>query len=542
MSDFNKQVLNAITMMLDSLESNASFVRNPNQDKMINHIRQSLQSKSPIFVAEAGFGLGRKMAYLIACTAHAFAAGKSLVVSTYTTHSKCSIERDLELLKGVLVSNSVNVDIKVVLHSDFAENFIFRVRDDLPSPKAAVYVFDDAQRLEDAISKSSELEVSLNVLISTLNGFNSESMGKLFDSASELRSLFNDGFHSFFSKGNLLLCQQEGNCKRFLSDVMGHIDRVSFLSGKAALGCDEELAQYLLQVKSQLSKFSEQDVAAIPYEKWIDFDLGDYIFRAKSVSIERSLKGLWEANSGIVLTGSSLKMVDIESPTLMSINKYLFSIGLKLGSCSFISYEPARSKPKLDLHLPELPFDVNHDCFNRWVTDNLWGYCKDHEATFVLFNSRGAMEQARNSIEAVCTNNDFVIQCQGDRDAQAVAYYHQLALERGYGSIILGLSGYAEQLGELERLSNLVVTRIPFDMPDSPELKRKSEREQSMGYMPFFTLTLPKAAKELSQTVAQIVGASEQAVRCVVFDSRIVNSTYGHVLLDSLPPAELFIE
>lgn len=82
-------------------------------------------------------------------------------------------------------------------------------------------------------------------------------------------------------------------------------------------------------------------------------------------------------------------------------------------------------------------------------------------------------------------------------------------------------------------LSLLAIDRLPFARPDDPLL---NARRELAGPRAFYTVDLPRAAMLLTQGVGRLIrSASDQGV-VVVYDNRLLTSSYKNVLLDRLPP------
>jgi ATP-dependent DNA helicase DinG len=90
-------------------------------------------------------------------------------------------------------------------------------------------------------------------------------------------------------------------------------------------------------------------------------------------------------------------------------------------------------------------------------------------------------------------------------------------------------------------LRNVIVTKLPFDVPDHPVTEAKLEFIQEKGGNPFFDYSLPTAILKLKQGVGRLIrNKTDEGIICIL-DSRIINKTYGRYFIDSLPECEVLI-
>ena len=84
-------------------------------------------------------------------------------------------------------------------------------------------------------------------------------------------------------------------------------------------------------------------------------------------------------------------------------------------------------------------------------------------------------------------------------------------------------------------LRNVIITRLPFEVPDRPIVQARHELIESRGGKPFFEDSLPRAVLRFKQGFGRLVRSSTDEGRVVVLDPRIVTKRYGQMFLDALP-------
>ncbi|GAA5140089.1 ATP-dependent DNA helicase [Thalassotalea piscium] len=86
-----------------------------------------------------------------------------------------------------------------------------------------------------------------------------------------------------------------------------------------------------------------------------------------------------------------------------------------------------------------------------------------------------------------------------------------------------------------DKLTCVIIDKLPFASPDEPMLQARSEDVRRQGKDPFSEIQLPQAVIALKQGVGRLIrDVTDQGV-LVICDDRLVNRPYGQVFLKSLP-------
>jgi ATP-dependent DNA helicase DinG len=104
--------------------------------------------------------------------------------------------------------------------------------------------------------------------------------------------------------------------------------------------------------------------------------------------------------------------------------------------------------------------------------------------------------------------------------------------------LLLGTSTFWEGIDiPGERLSCVIVVRLPFPVPTDPVYAARAEQVRD----PFTHLALPQAALRLKQGFGRLIRRSTDRGAVVILDNRIIGRDYGKAFLDILPPASRFV-
>lgn len=295
-----------------------------------------------------------------------------------------------------------------------------------------------------------------------------------------------------------------------------------------------------LEAHALWQAFAVADVEADqpPQARWLQFEAAregageELVYAASPVSAAQTLaQHLWGRCFGAVLTSATLTALGGFERTQERAglaNRYRYQ---RLPS----PFDYSRAV----LSVPREAVDpASRERHERSIIDFVTGL-EEQGAVLVLFSSRRqlrAVEQALfDAEESRERARSILVQDQIPR--RELLERHRRRIDEGKGSIIFGLASFAEGIDlPGEYLTHVVITRLPFAVPDDPVGATLAEWIESRGGNAFMRITVPDASVRLVQACGRLIRKEVDSGRITLLDRRVLTKRYGKALLDSLPP------
>jgi ATP-dependent DNA helicase DinG len=274
----------------------------------------------------------------------------------------------------------------------------------------------------------------------------------------------------------------------------------------------------------------------LPFARWIsgrEFSTGTELEMAALPVLPRRLLQdmLWNRCGAAILTSASLT-------ALGSFDRLFEQTGVPEHSRCLQLPSPFNYQDSAQLVVPPQALDpTDKERYTAMLIEQMPSVETVGEGTLVLFTARRQMQAVYAGIPEVLRRK---VLNQDELGKQEIIRRHRAAIDEGHSSIIFGLASFAEGIDLPGKYcTHVVITRLPFAVPDDPLEATLAEWVRSRGGQPFRDIALPDAARRLMQATGRLLRTEQDTGQITVFDRRIISKQYGRALLESLPDYRL---
>jgi ATP-dependent DNA helicase DinG len=259
--------------------------------------------------------------------------------------------------------------------------------------------------------------------------------------------------------------------------------------------------------------------------RWVAASPRNVSLRASPIDVAPRLGAAFEAHPGpLVFT----------SATLTAGGSFAYvreRLGLGDAAAGAVFPSPFRYREQALLYIAtDLP-DPTDEAFAAAAATRLHELCSASGGrALLLFTSFRNLRVAEAHLRR---QGGFPLLVQGERPRHALLQ----ELRGRVGSVLLATQSFWEGVDVPgEALSLVAIDRLPFAVPDDPLIAARLTRIRDEGGDPFRGYQLPQAALALKQGFGRLVRTGRDTGVVAVLDGRLSRKSYGHTLLESLPP------
>ena len=152
---------------------------------------------------------------------------------------------------------------------------------------------------------------------------------------------------------------------------------------------------------------------------------------------------------------------------------------------------------------------------------------------FVLFTSYNLMRAMAVRLRPFCAERGWPLLVQGDELSRSQMVH---SFRENIGSVLFGTDSFWTGVDVPgEALSNVIVTKIPFESPGNPLVEARIEDITARGGNAFRDYSLPEAVLKFRQGIGRLIRSKTDTGIVTILDSRVVHKFYGARFMYALP-------
>ena len=399
-------------------------------------------------------------------------------------------------------------------------------------PQADVVIFDEAHQIPDIASEyfgeAFSTRQILDLCTDVLQQYHTEltdvkqlekAAEKLRKTAMEFRLLFPQDPE----RGNWRVKLDSSRYAQAFSSLKVDIDFL-YQVLKLCISRNDAIDNCFERAVSLLSKYdvmANVDVNGISF--WYETTRRHVVLHITPLTIaEKFNQYIEKSNAGWVFTSATLAVNG-------GFRHFSEQLGLKNASTLLVD-SPFNYLSQSQFIVPRYLPDANHKHRARAIAELSIPLIKASKGNcFLLFTSYRMLNQVAELLSEQIDNR-LLVQGQMSKRLMLDEFISNES------AVLMATASFWEGVDVRgDKLTCVIIDKLPFASPDDPMLQARSEDVKRQGGDPFYEIQLPQAVIALKQGVGRLIrDISDQGI-LVICDDRLVNKPYGEVFLKSLP-------
>lgn len=308
---------------------------------------------------------------------------------------------------------------------------------------------------------------------------------------------------------------------------------------EAVLTKADDLKVHISRILDQISFFKNyvqcKDLnEGINYLELQKVGKGKYVFFNQAPLEVASIlsDALFSPLSSVICTSATMSLND-------DFAYWCSDIGLPIDGKSFIRKvytSPFDYKNRLMLLTPyDTPIfsPSKEEEYVKFLINNIYSAISSSGGgALVLFTSFRQLEATYNSVAPLLMGLGITAFKQGDFERHVLLN----KFKEDKDSVLFATDSFWEGVdapGDTLRL--VIITKLPFIMPDDPIFKARSRILEEKGINPFYAMSLPHATMRLKQGFGRLMRHTSDRGIVLILDARLLKKNYGSSMLRALP-------
>jgi len=159
---------------------------------------------------------------------------------------------------------------------------------------------------------------------------------------------------------------------------------------------------------------------------------------------------------------------------------------------------------------------------------------------FVLFTSYQMMKRVASMLARWLAEENLTLFSQADGMPRSLMLSR---FKENARSVLFGTDSFWQGVDvQGEALQNVIITKLPFGVPDRPLIQARLQRIRARGGNPFRDYQLPEAVIKFKQGFGRLIRSKTDKGIVVILDPRVRSKPYGRTFLASLPDCHRVVE